>query len=197
MKWREKKSPRFEIVFFSTTSTNFPFVLCGQTPSGSNYNTIRRNYPPLRLETRKLEKKGREFLLVKGKNEERKEEMEDEGRIRTRCYEKSAFVTKFRDHPISSRAHSCIFVGEGKLAGRRTLNELVVKCLCNFSQRPSTSSLSIERQGGAPFSSLPRDTLSTKSHGRESLMGRLLVLQPLYNNFSGQRGLESRCLTTD
>lgn len=89
--------------------------------------------------------------------------MEDEGRIRTRCYEKSAFVTKFRDHPTSSRAHSCIFVGEGKLVGRRTLNELVVKCLCNFSQRPSTSSLSIERQEGAPFSSLPRDTLSTKS----------------------------------
>lgn len=73
----------------------------------------------------------------------RKEKTEDEGRIRTRCYEKSAFVTKFRDHPTSSRAHSCIFIGEGKLAGRRTLNELVVKCLRNFSQRPSTSSLSI------------------------------------------------------
>lgn len=33
--------------------------------------------------------------------------MEDEGRIRTRCYEKSAFVTKFRDHPTSSRVYIC------------------------------------------------------------------------------------------
>lgn len=29
-------------------------------------------------------------------------------------------------------SHSYIFVGEGKMAGRRTLNELVVKYLCNF-----------------------------------------------------------------
>lgn len=35
-------------------------------------------------------------------------------------------------HPTFRYSHSHIFVGEGKMAGRRTLNELVVKCLCNF-----------------------------------------------------------------